>query len=486
MGGGHKSALKDWSCKNKSCRTHSKGDKHYNFAKKHTCFLCGAPEPPNPFRFKDSKEGKERVAEGGAGGGGGGGNGTQQQQGGAAGAGGGGDTAALRKAQDATRKAQAEAKVAKDYAAMLERKVQAKGGKAESPMDIDDGKQCGEQLTEELAEVEADIKYLQEQFKKNPNSASRAAQLESRKAEAATLKQQRWDAECPMQQLRGKSQRILRLTGENEDHMSSLRKVLQTIEEAEDQEVEIRKKMAVNQAEIQRLSEETCKLQIGGEDFSDPKRSEGAWTVIQQKFSQHFDAPTVSDTVQNLRQPLEEAFLTIKAALAQMAQADIQSAAASAAPAAAAAAQMQPDAAATTQAGNALLQQHQQHLAQQHQPLLQQQQVPADASATTGAANALLQQHQQQLQQQQQQQALLQQQRAAGSTTAEQYQVGVAPPQTQAGQPDGALALADLSQAIAIPVQHPAGRKKQAECTDEQIMAMGSSRSSMRAEVDPY
>jgi len=236
--------------------------------------------------------------------------------------------------------------------------------------------------------------------------------------------------------------------------------------------------MASNQAEIQRLSDETCKLQIGGEDRSDPKRLEGAWTVIQQKFSQHFDAPSVSDNVQRMRRPLEEAFLTIKAALEQMAQADSHATATPAAPAAAA--QAPPDAAATTEAGNALLQQHQQQLAlaqqQQQQPQQQQQQLPADANATTDAGNALLQQHQQQLQQQEQQ-ALLQQQQAVASTMAEQYQVGVAPPQAQAGEPGGA--------ATVLPSQQTAGRKKQADCTDEQIMAMGS-RSSRRAGNAPY
>ena len=220
----------------------------------------------------------------------------------------------------------------------MQRKLDAaKEGKVEPQMEVDEGKHSSKQLIEELAEAEADIKFLQEQLKKNPSSTSRAAQLESRKADAETLRQQRWDAEDPMLQLRGKSQRILRLTDANKDHLSSLRKVLQTIEEAEEQEIEIRKKMANNQAQIQRLKDESCRLQIGGEDLNDPKRLEGAWTVIQQKFSQHFDAPSVSDNVQRTRQPLEEAFLTIKAALDQMTQADTH-AAAPAAPAAKAAA----------------------------------------------------------------------------------------------------------------------------------------------------
>ena len=161
-----------------------------------------------------------------------------------------------------------------------------------------------------------------------------------------------------------------------------------------------------------------------------------------------------------MRQPLEEAFLTIKAALEQMAQADSH-AAPPAAPAAAA--QMPSDAAATTEAGHALLLQHQQQLALTSQ------------------------------------QALLQQQQALGSTTAVQYQVGVAPPQTLAGEPDGTVTALPL--VGAAPPQAPAGgssdtagapallqtpgRKKQAECTDEQLLPM-ESRSSRRAENKPY
>ena len=107
------------------------------------------------------------MAKGGGGGGGGGGNAAQQKQGGAAGAGGGGPwapgAAELGKAQEATRRAQAEARVAKDYAEIMQRKLDARDGKVEPQMDIDDGRQSGKQLTEELAEAEADIKFLQEQ-----------------------------------------------------------------------------------------------------------------------------------------------------------------------------------------------------------------------------------------------------------------------------------------------------------------------------------
>ena len=56
-----------------------------------------------------------------------------------------------------------------------------------------------------------------------------------------------------MLQLRGKSQKILHLKAENADQMSKLRQVLRTMEEAEEREVEIREKLASNQAEIVRV-----------------------------------------------------------------------------------------------------------------------------------------------------------------------------------------------------------------------------------------
>ena len=356
----------------------------------------------------------------------------------------------------------------------MQRKLNAaKEGRTEPPqMEVDDSSHSSKQLEEEMAEAEADIKFLQEQLKKNPSSASRAAQLESRKAEAAALKQQRWDSEDPMLQLRGKSQKILRLTDANRDHLAALRKVLQTIEDAEDQEEEIRKKMASNQTDIQRLRDESAKLQIAGGDLNDPKRLEGAWTVIQQKFSQHFDAPTVSENVQRLRQPLEEAFLTIKQALNQMAQADTH---ASSIAGPAAAVHPSPDAAATTEAGVAPVQQHQQQLAmvqhqQQQQALAlqlanEQQQQPVEANATTEAGNALLQVHQQQLLHQQQQAVMLQQQTAINTAVE-------APGPLQAAPAEDAVGTAPV-------------RRKQADCTDEQLMALGS-RNARRAENKPY
>ena len=211
------------------------------------------------------------------------------------------------------------------------------------------------------------------------------------------------------------------------------------------------------------LSDETCKLQIGGDDLSDPKRLEGAWSVIQQKFPKHFDAPSVSDNLQRLRQPLEGAFLTIKAALDQMAQADSH---AQPAPPEG----MPPDVVAEQQRLLVLAQQQQQQL--QQQAGQQQQLVPTDAAATTAAGNALLQQHQQQLQLQQQQQQQQPQQQppgvpaAAGLPAAATAMVGPAvvhsqpPPQTiDAGavsfpggdedmlQPRGQKSVADTSDA---------------------------------------
>ena len=63
-GGKHKIAQNDWCCKNKGCNTNPRGDRHFNFAKKNTCFLCGDPEPKNPVRYKDTKEGKLVLANG--------------------------------------------------------------------------------------------------------------------------------------------------------------------------------------------------------------------------------------------------------------------------------------------------------------------------------------------------------------------------------------------------------------------------------------